>query len=340
MIDIRNFNNTDGLYCNFKKNEIPALECWTPITSKSAPNVMPIYMISDWDRVFNTKTNSFINQSLASGYLLVALKTYNGKYILRDIHRIVIIEFVGFDPDKNKNEVDHISGEKNNNSIYNIRWVTPSQNINVAYDNGLLASGENAYKALVSNDDVYEFCAMMSEGLSTNEIYACMISRGVKSPNSLFSMIYYRKSWKRISAPFIFPYYNTSVPTNIPISIIREICNKLAAGCSLEDIQSSLNIHIDINILSDISRGYFRISKPLYTKNNSEEYDSIFSEDEIFMITKLLSEHASQKQILYKLGYDKCLTPEIYGNTYDEYYHRMVELDKIAQIYKKTISNY
>jgi hypothetical protein len=59
----------------------------------------------------------------------------NGKMSTKLVHRLVAISFI-----KNpleKREVNHIDGDKLNNNINNLEWVTPKENIAHAIKNGL-----------------------------------------------------------------------------------------------------------------------------------------------------------------------------------------------------------
>ena len=54
------------------------------------------------------------------------------------VHRLVAETFFTFLPDVGNYEVNHISGDKSDNSIYNLNWMTRQENLQHAKDSGLL----------------------------------------------------------------------------------------------------------------------------------------------------------------------------------------------------------
>jgi hypothetical protein len=70
-----------------------------------------------------------------SGYLRVAFK-HNGRLATFKVHRLVAEAFLG----KSHLEVDHVDGNKTNNCIQNLQWVTRSENIKRAFKKGLCKS--------------------------------------------------------------------------------------------------------------------------------------------------------------------------------------------------------
>ena len=68
------------------------------------------------------------------GYLKVDLSK-NGKYKGIRIHRLVAMAFI---PNPNHYEqVDHLDGNKTNNNVANLEWVSPKENTNRAWEKGL-----------------------------------------------------------------------------------------------------------------------------------------------------------------------------------------------------------
>lgn len=68
------------------------------------------------------------------GYLMITL-CKEGKRSKKRLHRLVAEAFLE-NPD-NKPEVNHIDGDKTNNHIFNLEYVTCKENINHAWNNGL-----------------------------------------------------------------------------------------------------------------------------------------------------------------------------------------------------------
>lgn len=68
------------------------------------------------------------------GYLRVSLM-YSGKPHNYMVHRLVAGAFL--DNPKNKKEVNHINGDKQDNHVDNLEWVTSSENLIHAYETGL-----------------------------------------------------------------------------------------------------------------------------------------------------------------------------------------------------------
>lgn len=85
------------------------------------------YQITSWGRVFNKKTERFVNQEeTEKGYLRVDLHNKDGRKHFK-VHRLVAGEFIPNPLDKP--QVNHKDGNKKNNSVTNLEWVTNEENL-------------------------------------------------------------------------------------------------------------------------------------------------------------------------------------------------------------------
>ena len=74
------------------------------------------------------------------GYPAVTLRSDAGKRQTFKVHRLVALLFV--ENPNNKETVNHKSGDKCDNRVCNLEWMTHAENIQHAWDAGLLASTE------------------------------------------------------------------------------------------------------------------------------------------------------------------------------------------------------
>lgn len=88
--------------------------------------IFPSYYISNFGNIKHD--NNFLKKCIHSnGYEQVNIRIGN-KYVTKLIHRLVAAAFIP-NPD-NKPCIDHIDGNKRNNYVSNLRWVTPVENAN------------------------------------------------------------------------------------------------------------------------------------------------------------------------------------------------------------------
>ncbi len=84
------------------------------------------YYVCPCGRIYSYKQNKFIKfQTNNHGYLIVKLRVDN-RTITKLVHRIVATTYI--DNPLNKPQIDHIDGNKCNNNISNLRWVTQLEN--------------------------------------------------------------------------------------------------------------------------------------------------------------------------------------------------------------------
>lgn len=92
------------------------------------------YIISNTGEVKNLKTGKILKKDSSRDYYEVVLSK-NGKTKKYSIHRLVAQHFIP-NPE-NRPQVNHKDGNKLNNCVNNLEWVTRSENILHSYKNGL-----------------------------------------------------------------------------------------------------------------------------------------------------------------------------------------------------------
>lgn len=113
------------------------------------------------------KSRYFEVKPKKDGYLGVTL-SFNGKVQQVCIHQLVARAFLP-NPE-NKPQVNHIDGDKSNNKVTNLEWVTASENNYHACKTGLRKVGEEHHKAKLKEAEVKEILHLLSEGYSSGEI--------------------------------------------------------------------------------------------------------------------------------------------------------------------------
>lgn len=106
-------------------------EIWKPLKE------FPIYEVNQHGIIRNRKTKHIKKVRTDSwGYHQVGLsKGIRGKSHSKTVHRLVADTF--YDGDHSNMQVNHIDGNKTNNYIGNLEFVTGSENVKHAYDTGL-----------------------------------------------------------------------------------------------------------------------------------------------------------------------------------------------------------
>lgn len=93
------------------------------------------YSVSDLGRVRNDRTGLILKpQRTPSGYAIVRIARH-GRVVNCKIHRLVTEAFIT--QTQNYDEVNHIDGDKLNNEVENLEWISRKGNVQHMYDEGL-----------------------------------------------------------------------------------------------------------------------------------------------------------------------------------------------------------
>ena len=164
-----------------------------------------------WKKFKNTNYSVNENGQIYSEFTGKMLKPFpnNNGYLMVDlfhdavkqrvaVHRIVAITFIP-NPDE-KPFVNHIDGNKQNNSADNLEWVTESENSIHALETGLSPKGSEKTLAKLTEVDVLEIQAAFERGEKD-----FVLARKYKVTSGVISSIRLGKTWKHVSGKVFEP---------------------------------------------------------------------------------------------------------------------------------------
>ena len=146
------------------------------------------YFISENGDVLNSTSGRMLkHQDNGNGYKKVIM-TNKGVQIQRYVHRLVAELYIPCI--KNKNQVNHIDGDKNNNSLSNLEWVNNSENQIHAHKTGLKKSGNKIWNGKFSAEDLAKIKDLDAKGMKR-----CLIAKEMNCSKSTISDILNNKRY-------------------------------------------------------------------------------------------------------------------------------------------------
>ena len=141
------------------------------------------------------------------------------------VHRLVAQAFIP-NPE-NKPQVNHIDGNKSNNDVSNLEWVTQEENMKHAVDIGLCKiRGEHNGNNKYSENQIKKACELLSKNnKSINEI-----AKETNISYDILTKIKNKSAWKEISDKYNIPKPRKYKYNNRPEHIRNQILNYLKSG--------------------------------------------------------------------------------------------------------------
>ena len=130
------------------------------------------------------------------GYKKVRLSNGDGSRKVFSVHRLILETFYP-NPDSSKLQVNHIDGDKTNNSISNLEWVTCKENVQHGYRTGLyhnIGDNNNADHKLCTSQ-VLEIIDL----LLAHEMTIQQIANKYQVSKFAIESIKYKKTWKHLT---------------------------------------------------------------------------------------------------------------------------------------------
>lgn len=156
------------------------------------------YAIEEDGRVWSKYAKKYMKTSIdKDGYSTIALKNDRNTYSRFGIHRLLMIAFFPIDNMEDM-QVNHKDGNKQNNCLSNLEWVTCEQNLKHARDNNLNTTfgqkGNKHPNSKISEQDAKVIIQIHKEGKTYKEILQ-VIPNATKS---IINSIAHNRTWKHL----------------------------------------------------------------------------------------------------------------------------------------------
>ena len=157
-----------------------------------------LYSIEEDGRIYSHFNKRYMKTSIdKDGYLTISLRNNKNGYSRFGVHRLLLIAFNPIENMENM-QVNHKDGNKLNNNLSNLEWVTCEENLKHARENNLNnifgAKGEKHPNRRISEKEAKEIIKLNKEGYIKSEIL-------IKVPNStknIINSIIHNRTWKHL----------------------------------------------------------------------------------------------------------------------------------------------
>ena len=214
------------------KNEIVInnIEC------KQCPSYMN-YAVSKCGRVFRISSQKEMKQSPQGIPKYMYIRTCEHNIAKNTRVHIMVADAWLDKPSELHDTVNHIDGDKFNNNLENLEWVTKSQNQRHAIQTGLKGKGDKLYNTSLNEDQVHLVCQMLLDKMRTKDIADI-----VGTSNDVIRKIKAGDTWFHIRILYNIDH---DYKTTCSESTVRWVCERIVEGLSdvgISKISTSSNV--------------------------------------------------------------------------------------------------
>ena len=250
-------------------------------------NVITDYVVSNYGTVKNITSGKILRHAITRcGYHFVTLYVNRTRNYKR-VHRLVASAFI--ENPYGKPTVNHIDGDKDNNTVWNLEWATSAEQNVHAYSIGLMRArkGSESHYAKINETVAHEICLLLSQGKSKN-----YISSKLNVSKSIIKHILQKDSWVDVSSKYDIDANSversnardSNKYTILNESLVFDILSMRDSGLSYRDIADNLGSNITKDSVRDVCRGktWKDISKKYYDIKNKEEGSTTIESNNVY----------------------------------------------------------
>ena len=181
------------------------MERWKPVDH---PILGEIYQVSDSGLVKSidrtdpdgkrVRKGRILAPAIVRGYAMVLMQRKPIKWFAR-VHHVVAFSFLGR-PDgeisPSQWQINHKNGNKLDNRLCNLEWVTQQQNTDHSVAMGLKVMGERHYRSILTNEAVQQMRRAFAAGTPISEI-----AKQYGASHGTASAVVHNRTWKHLLRP-------------------------------------------------------------------------------------------------------------------------------------------
>lgn len=162
-------------------------------------NIRTSYYITEEGKCYNSKTNKYLKgqENYKNGYFSYILTMPDGSKKRCLAHRLVAIAFIP-NNDSEKNQINHIDGNKLNNCVDNLEWVSQEENQQHAIQLGL-RQFEHVFCFTKDKKLVAEYLSVADAAKAAN-LNRCLISQELNKDIKALTGGFYWSREKKLGA--------------------------------------------------------------------------------------------------------------------------------------------
>lgn len=232
--------------------------------------------VSSLGRVYDPKYDRLCTISISKyGYCIISLNIGGSSDRYR-LNRVVLETFKG-KPPKNMviPESDHIDGNKLDNSIYNLQWLSKTNNVKKEMRDRDVKGENNPYSSY-TEEDIHSVCKLIESNQYTLKEIANMTNVTIDTVYDIKQ----QRCWKHITLKYNFSQFN-KYDENFDRSVAEKMNEMIRKGKSNKEIIKALKLVPGIKTTQILSSHRKRLGCNVKQRFNITEEQKVIVDREV-----------------------------------------------------------